>query len=153
MFVLKIELYNELEGKNPIKLAESTADLPALRAQGDDRKVISFNPKMIPIGKITAEVTFFPKNTRIKRVEAVCVKKRVHRGHRYEPNYFPQITRCAFCHDVLWGFLAKQGLKCQNCSRAVHTHCYDRDLAECVARTNLDVEDRNKAFSARVNHK
>ena len=151
MSLLRVEIFNEVDGKDPVKLGELKVDLPSVREQGEDRKVIPFTQKIIPAGKITAEATFFPKNNRIKRAEVVHEKKRVHRGHRYEPNYFPQITKCAYCGEVLWGFLQAQGLKCQNCDRAVHNRCYDKDPVVCGASTV--VEDKAKDFAANLNHK
>ena len=77
---LKIELYLDIEGREPRKLAECVTALSGLRAKGTDRTVIRFNQKMKPMGKITAEATFFPKKNKIKRGEAVREKRRVHRG-------------------------------------------------------------------------
>ena len=119
---LKFELYNDVEEREPKKLSECVISLTELRGKGKDRTVIRFSQKMKPLAEITAETTFFPKvNHKVKRGKAVLDHKRLHKGHRYEPNYFPQIVKCAFCHDILWGFLQAQGLKCQNCDRAVHT--------------------------------
>ena len=140
---LRIEIYSERVDKQPKKLAWCVSDLAHIRARGQDRLPIRFHQEMAPMGKVTGEVTFYPKKNKIKRGEAVREKKRLHRGHRYEPNYFPQLTKCAFCGEILWGVLQAQGLKCQNCSRAVHRRCYDKDLSECIKGANVENSKEN----------
>ena len=66
---LKIELYNEQEGQKPKKMADCLVALSGLRAKKEDRQMIRFHQKMTPKGKITAEVTFFPRKNKIKRLQ------------------------------------------------------------------------------------
>ena len=96
MHELRIELYHQRDDSQPHKLAECVSDLAHIRSRGQDGLAIKFHQYMVPMGKVTGEVTFYPKKNKIKRGEAVREKKRLHRGHRYEPNYFPQLTKGRF---------------------------------------------------------
>jgi classical protein kinase C/novel protein kinase C epsilon type len=113
-----------------------------------------------PVGSIQLTLGFaeYAKDCRtfyigLNRKGAVRQKKdnMVERyGHKFTPQTFHNIMRCALCGDLL-RYIA--GMQCIDCKYTCHRKCYQKVVTKCISKTNAEIDTEEEGINHRIPHR
>lgn len=71
-------------------------------------------------------------------------------GHKFVPQTFYNIMRCAMCGELL---KYATGMQCTDCKFMCHNHCYSTVVTKCISKSNTESEqDEYKLLKYRIPH-
>ncbi|MFH4980418.1 hypothetical protein AB6A40_007127 [Gnathostoma spinigerum] len=120
-------------------------------------EVIAGNfPFIAPFGDIDrnqdGQITKAEMKNFFVQVNKQLVELRREFKHNFHETTFLTPTLCTHCGKILWG-LIRQGYKCKDCGRAVHSYCKDIVVAECRKRNGNNPFLASAASTSRPENK
>ncbi|KAJ3123102.1 Serine/threonine kinase [Nowakowskiella sp. JEL0407] len=107
---------------------------------------------------VPLQCTIFPRFAEeYKNNERVFRRKPVQkllpkRGHKFVPQQFYQVMKCAICQEFL---ISGQGYKCQLCKYTSHKKCLHRVITKCITKSEREPEDEkeDEGYSQLLKHR
>ena len=71
-------------------------------------------------------------------------------GHKFVPQQFYSVMRCALCEKLLKYAV---GMQCTDCKYTCHRECYTKVVTKCISKSNAETDPTEQKLNHRIPHR